>query len=198
MRRLKVFGIAVVIALCVFGSFHIGGAFWIHSKAILAQILLERAWELRLAGASDDITKPWPWADTKPIARLQVPDLGIDQIILSGASGRSLAFGPGHISGTALPGRAGHSIVSGHRDTHFTFLKNLAKDDKVNIQRDDGHTVSYRVTGRQVIDARKSRFSEAPSKTVISLVTCYPFAAIRPNGSLRLVVFAEAFQDHKT
>ncbi|MBT5570549.1 MAG: class GN sortase [Alphaproteobacteria bacterium] len=195
---MKVIGTAAIIALLGFGSWQVGGAVWIHGKAVLAQILLERAWELRLIGVTDSAPKPWPWADTAPIGRLQVPHLGIDQIILAGASGRSLAFGPGHLSGTALPGTAGHSIVSGHRDTHFTFLQDLATDDEVSIQRDDGQTVRYRVTGHQVVDARKARFAEAPDMTVVSLVTCYPFNTTRPNGPLRYVVFAEALEDHKT
>ena len=36
-----------------------------------------------------------------------------------------MAFGPGHLSGTPLPGEAGNAVVSGHRDTHFAFLRGL-------------------------------------------------------------------------
>lgn len=183
--------IAAVIGLLAVGTWQIGGAGWIHCKAVVAQILLERGWHARLAGHNENTAKPWPWADTAPVARLHVPRLKIDQIILAGASGRTLAFGPGHLSGTALPGTRGHSIVSGHRDTHFTFLRDLTADDEVHIQRSDGKTVTYRVTGHQIVDARRARFTNTPDRPTLTLVTCYPFDALDTSGPLRYAVFAE-------
>jgi len=181
-----------VIGLLAFGTWQVGGAVWIHGKAAVAQILLERSWSARLAGRTESATKPWSWADTSPVGRLQVPRLGIEQIVLSGASGRTLAFGPGHLSGTALPGAQGHSIVSGHRDTHFTFLRDLNPGDDVRIQRSDGEIVIYRVTGHQIVDARSARFTDTPDRPTLTLVTCYPFDALETNGPLRYAVFAES------
>ena len=78
----------------------------IYLKAELAQyLLLEKAWTRTLQGENQ--VKPWPWADTWPVARLQLPKYGIDLIVLSGASGRTLAFGPGHVSTSAQPGTKG-------------------------------------------------------------------------------------------
>ena len=48
---------------------------------------------------------------------------------LAGVSGRTLAFGPGHVDGTPLPGDPGNSVLSGHRDTHFAFLRELRSGD---------------------------------------------------------------------
>jgi hypothetical protein len=59
-----------------------------------------------------ETVKPWPWADTWPIARLSAPRHGVDLFVLAGATGRTLAFGPGHVDGTARPGRPGCSHVS--------------------------------------------------------------------------------------
>lgn len=191
MRHL---GVLAVVGLLGFALWQIGGAGWIHGKATVAQFLLERSWDARRAGKQPDKARPWPWADTAPVARLQVPHLDIDQIVLSGASGRTLAFGPGHLDGTAAPGVRGHSIVSGHRDTHFTFLKNLNPGDRFRIERTDGQTVTYRVSGHEIVDARKVRFTDTPDRTVMSLVTCYPFDATNPNGPLRYVVLAEAVE----
>lgn len=191
MRRL---GLLAVAGLLGFALWQIGGAGWIHGKATVAQFLLERSWNARRAGTELDNARPWPWADTAPVARLQVPHLGIDQIVLAGASGRTLAFGPGHLDGTAAPGARGHSIVSGHRDTHFTFLKHLKSGDDIRIERVDGRSVTYRVSGREIVDARAARFVSASDRIVISLVTCYPFDAADPNGPLRYVVFAEAVE----
>jgi len=40
---------------------------------------------------------------------LQIPALSVDQFVLHGANGASLPFGPGHLSGTALPGKMARS-----------------------------------------------------------------------------------------
>ncbi|MBO6781756.1 MAG: class GN sortase [Alphaproteobacteria bacterium] len=176
------------------GVWQLGGAAWIHGKAAVAQVLLERAWDARRSGAENDAARPWPWADTAPVARLRVPAHGIDQVVLAGASGRTLAFGPGHLTGTAAPGYRGHSVVSGHRDTHFTFLKDLKPGDAVELERPDGRRVIYRLTGSEIVDARTARFAGGGDRSVVSLVTCYPFEALVPNGPLRYVVTAEAVE----
>ena len=186
--------IVAVAVLLAFGAWQVGGAVWIHGKALVAQMLLERGWNARLAGQDENAAKLWPWADTAPIGRLHVPRLKINQVILAGASGRTLAFGPGHLSGTALPGSRGHSIVSGHRDTHFTFLRDLIPDDEVHIQRSDGKIVIYRVTGHQVVDARLAKFTDTPDRSTLTLVTCYPFDALDTSGPLRYVVFTESVE----
>lgn len=188
-HRRGLLAIAAAGAL-VLGLWQLGGAALIHAKAWLAQGLLEASW----AAASEEVPAPppWPWADTYPVARLNVPDLSVDQIVLAGASGRTLAFGPAHLAGTAAPGTAGHSIISGHRDTHFRFLRDLAPGMEVRLQRPDGGWQSYRVRGGEIIDSRHARLAADPTgRASLSLVTCYPFDTIRPGGPLRYVVFAE-------
>ena len=73
----------LVLTLVLLGLWQTGSGAWIYVKARLAQVLLQRAWADTLAGQRD--VKPWPWADTWPVARLVVPSLGIDQIVLEGA-----------------------------------------------------------------------------------------------------------------
>ena len=105
------------------GLWFIGQGTYIHAKALLAQVLLEAAWLETRHGIKE--VKPWPWADTWPVSRLSVPSLGVSRIVLAGASGQSLAFGPGHLFSSAEPGEQGNVIIAGHRDTHFTFIKNI-------------------------------------------------------------------------
>ena len=76
---------------------------WIPFKALVAQELLELAWAESQARQQE--TRPWPWADTWPVARLMVPETGQSLIVLDGAHGESLAFGPGQVVGN--DGRAG-------------------------------------------------------------------------------------------
>ena len=188
-RFLRRAAAALGILLVGAGLWQLGAAGTIHAKAWLAQVLLERAWAATLDGAA--AMRPWPWADTHPVARLQVPALGVDRIVLADASGRALAFGPGLLGGTAAPGTAGHTVLSGHRDTHFKFLENLVPGTALHLQRPDGAWRVYRVTGREVIDARHARLARDDGAPTLTLVTCYPFDALVPGGPLRYLVFAE-------
>ena len=194
LERRRPLALAAGLLLLGLGVWQLGGAGTIHAKAWLAQVLLERAWAETLAGDGPAVrpwVRPWPWADTAPLARLQVPALGIDRIVLAGASGRSLAFGPGHLDGTAPPGGPGHSVLTGHRDTHFAFLKELDLGDEIRVQGRDGAWRRYRVSGTQVLDSRRARLALGDDRPRLSLVTCYPFDALRPGGPLRYVVSAE-------
>ncbi|WP_456371957.1 class GN sortase [Thiolapillus sp.] len=161
---------------------------WIHAKAVLAQYLIADAWEQRLIGTKKP--RPWSWADTWPVARLQAPALGVDQIVLAGASGRTLAFGPGHVPGSALPGEQGNSVISGHRDTHFRWLRKLQKKDELVIQRADGRYLRYRVEGMEVVSQEDTGVLRQTGDSVLHLITCYPFDALVPGGPLRYVVTA--------
>ncbi len=162
---------------------------YIPAKAQLAQLLLHRAW---LQSEGQPGARPWPWADTSPIARLRAKPAGysVDQLVLSHASGRNLAFGPTHISPSAPPGSAGHVVLSGHRDTHFKWLADLALDDSLRI---DTHRASqtYRVIGREIIDLEQHNFELLADGDLLTLVTCYPFDAVSPNTNQRYLVHAE-------
>jgi sortase A len=179
--------VALVISLGV-GVWQVGHAAWIEAKARVAQHLVHRAWDRERAGGGDE--RPWPWADTHPVARLHVPGRDIDLMVLAGASGRTMAFGPGHLSGTPLPGEAGNAVVSGHRDTHFAFLRELRVGEPVVIERRDGARLRYAVRRTFVVDHRETWVAEDAGDTRLTLVTCYPFDAIRPGGPLRYVVSA--------
>jgi sortase A len=185
MRKYRL--IAALLLLVI--AWQWGSAGWIVVKAQLAQWLIARAWSETLAQPAQ-IYKPWPWADTWPVARLQMPERGIDLYILAGVQGNSLAFGPGHQQGTALPGE-GMSVIGGHRDTHFRFLSEVAPGDQLVVERATGRTIRYRITALDVVDITRQPLQIAPDEQGLLLITCYPFVALR-NGPLRLLVWAEA------
>jgi sortase A len=163
---------------------------WIRGKALVAQHLLERAWREARAGASTP--RPWPWADTTPVARIEAPRLGIVRTVLAGASGRTLAFAPGHLDGSALPGDDGNAIVAGHRDTSFRFLAELVAGDELVVERRSGERSVFQVERIGIFDAADPRARYDDGGAVLTLVTCYPFDAAVPGGRLRYVVRATA------
>jgi len=185
--------VALVVSLLAVGLWQVGEGSWIYAKAGLAQLLLRRAWSRTLEG--EGAVKPWPWADTWPVARLTVPARRIDLIVLNGAYGRSLAFGPGYLESSALPGSTGTTILTGHRDTHFAFLELIQTGERFMLQSRGGRTRSYRVIDRRVIDSRTGRIRLNREQPSLVLVTCYPFRVPIPGGPLRWIVTAEA-EDH--
>jgi sortase A len=180
----------LLIALPLSGMWYIGQGAYIHAKAILAQFLLETAWAETLDGNKE--VKPWPWADTWPIGRLDVPTLGIRRIVLAGASGSSLAFGPGHLFGSASPGIQGNIVIAGHRDTHFRFLKDLTIGHRLTMQTKTGMIEHYQITAIMILHESDTTSFHNTDVPTITLITCYPFDAIVAGGPLRYVVIAES------
>lgn len=161
---------------------------WIPLKAVVAQELLELAWAEHQARQSQ--ARPWPWADTWPVARLALTEPGDSMIVLADTSGESLAFGPGLLTGTAARGPV---IIAGHRDTHFSGLSELEAGHEVRLQGINGHWRRYRVEGARVVDSRLELIDtgQLPEGTLL-LVTCYPFNSVDAGGPLRYVVRATA------
>lgn len=161
---------------------------WIYAKAALAQVLLERAFAESVT--SGLLVKPWSWADTWPVARIEVPRLGVSAIALNGASGQALAFGPGHLDNTPEAGENGTAVYAAHRDTHFTFLRNIKENDQITITRRDGRIFTFRVTHMAVARWDEAGIDPDAHGVHLVLATCFPFDAVT-SGPLRYLVYAD-------
>ena len=131
------------------------------------------------------------------VARLTVPSKNIDLLVLNSAYDRTLAFGPGHVESSVLPSSVGTTILTGHRDTHFRFLKELTREDELVIQTARGNKLRYVVSERCIVDSRSGTITLDPSQPRLVLVPCYPFDAMTSGGPLRYVVVAEERWRHK-
>jgi sortase A len=161
-------------------------ALWIPVKAGVAQVLLKRSWHQTLAGNPG--AKPWPWADTHAVAVLEVPRLGLSKIVLEGSSGRNLAFGPTLVNATPVD-ETDDRILSGHRDTHFHFLKDLRDGDLLKLVT-PSNSREYRVRWMETVDTRQQQLVIEDGIERLTLMTCYPFDAPAAGGPLRWVVTA--------
>ena len=179
---------AAAALLCLAGLALFGQGVWIHAKALLAQVLLERAFAASLASGQD--VKPWAWADTWPVARIEVPRLHRSEIALAGASGQALAFGPGHVERTPDAGEPGTAVYGAHRDTSFAFLGEVRVGDAIRVTRRDGKTFRFRVTGTSVVRWDASGIDPDADGRHLVLATCWPLDA-RLSGPLRYLVHAE-------
>ena len=188
MRFVTRLSTLVLISGFAVTAWHWGSAATIQAKAYLAPFLIARAWTESRAHQVD--VKPWPWADTWPIARLRVPAQGIEQFVLAGANGAALPFGPGHLTGTALPGEPGGIVIAGHRDTHFRFLHDLPIGTKILLEGRDDRRTTYEVTDKAIVDTRIEDLLVKPDRPELVLVTCEPDSTFSARGPYRLVVTA--------
>jgi len=179
----------VVACLLCLGFWQLGQGAYIPAKAWFAQELMLRAWGRTVE--DDDRQVPWPWADTWPVARLSAKSGDVDLIILAGGSGRTLAFGPGHLSASSLPGESGNSVIAGHRDTHFNFLRDVEIGESLVIEKIGGRKHLYKVIGIDVVDSRRGSLLLDTDAAILSLVTCYPFGSREAGGPMRYVVTAK-------
>ena len=162
-------------------------AIWITAKARLAQHLIQSSWATTLE--TGDPQPPWDWADTWPVARLKHLPSNTDLYVLEGADGSSLAFGPGHMSGTDMPG-AGASVIGGHRDTHFRFLKDVQLRDELLMQNARGIWHRYQVDKIETVNSQDTPLVLPYDDNRLILVTCFPFDNWIPGGPLRYIVEA--------
>ncbi len=185
-RRQDMIFCLLLLASCFF----LWNGIYIHAKARVAQWLLENSWHNTLRSGGE-ISRPWPWADTWPIARLKVPSQEQDLIVLAADSGQSLAFGPGASEASSRIGENGMVVIGGHRDTHFGFLENVSAGDLLHLQDVRGRWFAYRVSHLNIANSRLLRIEMSSESPKLTLVTCYPFNAINPGGDLRYLVTAD-------
>jgi sortase A len=132
----------LTLMLVLVGGSLCARALYLHAKAELAGVLIRRAWKQSLQSGQPH--KPWPWADTHPVARLQIPRLGYDEIVLEGATPRTLAFGPAHMLSGADFGEPGNLLLAGHRTSWFRSLEGIRDGDTVLLDSYDARRHSIR------------------------------------------------------
>ncbi len=167
---------------------------YMQAKAHFAQFLIEQAWSDTLNDGKQH--KPWSWADTYPVAKLQFVS-GQGQLqgqalyVLAGASGRNLAFGPATLMGANQLNGWGNTVIAGHRDTHFAHLKGVQPGQLLRVQDSSSATIDYRVVSIQIVAEADTRLLDGQEDLQLTLVTCYPFDSLSAQSRWRFVVIAE-------
>ena len=182
----KVIAVAI-LGLGLYGTALMTSGFYMKGKAELSQVLLKRAFAAELRGED---AKPWPWADFTTEAEVSAPRLGKTAIVLSGATGEALAFGPAWLSNAPQPGEEGTSVIAAHRDTHFRWLKDVRAGDDIEITRRDGSVLTFKATDARVARWDESGIDAASEGRHLVLTTCWPFDATE-RGPMRYIVEAE-------
>ena len=108
------------------------------------------------------------------MAKLIFPRLDAQLYVVEGDSASDLRRGPGHLRGTAMPGRNGNCVIAGHRDTHFRLLKDVHPGDDIVLQTRNGKFL-YRVKKLEVVPSSDTAPLQPTSEAELNLITCYPF-----------------------
>ena len=139
-------------------------------------------------------TAPTPVPAFEPgdaIARLEIPSIDVDTVVVAGVDTDDLKTGPGHYEGTPMPGQLGNSAIAGHRTTYgqpFYRLDEVQVGDEIVLTTVQGRFV-YRATGSEVVEPEASHVVATTDPTVatLTLTTCTP----RYTASQRLVVYGD-------
>lgn len=166
---------------------YVGGEYW---GMYRSQKNLEAAWTQQSAAiAAADQSTPVKISPEQMLTRLRVNKIGIDAIVVEGASRKDLSEGPGHMKQTAEPGETGNAVITGHRDTFFRHIHELAKGDQIQVQR-NGRNFIYEVTGHRIVMPEDISVIKPTNDPQLTLITCYPTYYIGP-APKRLVVFSK-------
>ena len=142
-----------------------------------------------------------------PVARLQIPKIGVDYIVLEGVDLGTLESGPGHFPETPLPGQPGNSAIAGHRATYdapFNLLNEMVPGDEVLVTTVQGEfryeVLASRgaagdppdaVYGYRIVNPDALEILDDKGDNRITLMGCHP----RYGSSQRIVVEARLVSD---
>jgi LPXTG-site transpeptidase (sortase) family protein len=111
----------------------------------------------------------------QPVARIHIPRVALDAVVLEGISDETLAVAPGHYPGMALPGDGGHVVLAAHRDSFFKDLGDLDQGDAITLTRTDGRDVPYTVMRSYIVHGTDRTVIVPSDGERLTLITCYPF-----------------------
>jgi sortase A len=124
--------------------------------------------------------------DGAPVARLVIPSIGLDEIVLEGSD--ALNAGPAHVAGSAFPGEPGNSVISGERDRHFSHLDAVSAGDTIVTEsvaaRDEWIVLSKRIVRRDE--------PVVASGTTLTLTTSWPIRYLGPAPERLIITAARA------
>jgi len=135
-----------------------------------------------------------PPAEGSPVAHLQIPVIGLDEIVVSGTAEGDLAKGPGHYIGTAAPGQAGNVAIAGHRTTNgapFNQIGKLSVGSQIYLTTLTGERLTYVVSQPPVaVSPSDVAVLNNFGDNRVTLTTCNP----EYSSSQRLVVVGQLQQ----
>ena len=123
------------------------------------------------------------------VARIVIPDAGVDEYVVEGTDQDNLRKGPGHYLDTPLPGQRGTMAIAGHRTTYgapFRKLDQLDPGDGISVETPSGR-FTYRVERTEIVEPTELSVTRRVRFDRLVLTACHPLYS----AAQRLVVFAK-------
>ena len=184
------------LALVASGTLLAGAAGTTWARGALAREQVRAEWDARLARAArlragEVASAGQPLGERVPgipVARLVIPSIGLDEVVVEGVGDEELNAGPGLLPISVAPGERGNAVISAHRDRHFNRLGALAVGDTIRTETLRG-VQRWVVVSRQVVH-RDRRAIADHGRTELTLTTCWPIRYFGPAPE-RLIVAAQ-------
>jgi sortase A len=128
--------------------------------------------------AVEQVPIPQPFRG-EPLLRLEIPDIGRDDIVVPGVGLNDLQDGPGHYPDTPLPGQLGNAAIAGHRTTYgapFFDVDQLEPGDEIITTLLNGDRFVYEVTFVEIVSAADYWVvtTRDPNIAELTLTSCDP------------------------
>jgi sortase A len=188
----NVFAVVSLLAFCYWCSLFLSGRLYQarETQRFVSQRGAQPQSPKEVFESESPNTKRWPHPDKgSPVALLAIPRLGLSTVVVEGAEELDLQLGPGHITGTPLPGDGGNIGVAGHRDTFFRPLRRIRKDDAIKMTTHEQEH-QYKVVSTKIVTPDDVQVLYPIGQETLTLVTCYPFDFVGP-APKRFIVRAD-------
>jgi len=130
-----------------------------------------------------------PVAEGEPTARIRIPKIGVDKIVVEGVALPDLKKGPGHYPGTPLPGQQGNAAIAGHRTTYgapFNRIDELTPGDEILVDTTQG-SFRYVMSEQRIVSPTQVDVLDDAGDNRLTLTSCNPKYSARQ----RIIVVAQ-------
>jgi hypothetical protein len=159
---------------------------WMHRSSQVSLFNQFRK-ELALGTGPTGAKKP-ALAIGKPMALLEIPSIGVSQVVVEGTTGTALALGPGHLRSTVFPGGVGNSTILGRDSSYggpFARISELKSGATITVVTQVGKS-RFRVLGVRYAGGSPLRVAATASRLTLETATGPRYA---PSGVV--TVYAE-------
>ena len=124
-------------------------------------------------------------SDGDPVARIEIPAIGVDEVVVEGTSSGVLTGGPGHRRDTVLPGQLGVSVLMGRAAAYggpFGRIQELPPGETISVITGQGEHI-YRVLGVRYAGDPSVAYTPGTSRLILETARGGPFM---PTGVVRV------------
>ena len=170
----------LVVAMTVGFLFHLVGYSQLRHAVRQAELRSELTSELAAGTApvSEGTFDNVLLLDGAPVARISIPSIGVEEIVVEGTSGDTLMSGPGHRRDTVLPGQAGLSVLMGRAWAYggpFNRIQELAPGESISVVTGQGESI-YKVIGvRYAGDPAPAALASGQGRMMLQTSRGFPF-----------------------